>query len=325
MKATELITVFPESVDSPRRSFDELILRALRQSGSSTNERNKALWIVDGLKLQPFALQNGNQVEEIALTHCDNLMPLIAKDQDHSFHVKHITAGKKRAWDNSGISTSANPTTNIEANLMPIQYYGPYAEQLSKRHFKQLEINSCQLLNEDWTFLPQLRFACAQLLAGAIIMNKNNEAALVNTVGIYGRQRSLGVHREKLVNKKGNSASSSLPPVTTKYHYTWATIMKDNEGDKLVVGTKTLNALITSSLQIDSIHEASVGGIISHFELDESAALTASIFLDIDSIKKASILASNQNANKVDRFDMRYQFPLPFNISSLSRVKHLCK
>lgn len=39
----------------------------------------------------------------------------------------------------------------------------------------------------------------------------------------------------------------------------------------------------------------------------ESAALTASIFLDIDSIKKASGLASNQNANKVDRFDMRYQ------------------
>ncbi|KAG2196389.1 hypothetical protein INT47_012893 [Mucor saturninus] len=128
-------------------------------------------------------------------------------------------------------------------------------------------------------------------------MNRNNEAVLVNTVEIYGRQRSLDVHREKFVNKKGKSASSSLPPVTTKYHYTWATTMKDNEGDKLVVGTKTLNALITSSLRIDSIHEAS----------DESAALTATIFLDIDSIKKASILASNQNANKVDQFNMQYQ------------------
>lgn len=30
IEATELITVFPESVDSPRRSFGELILRALR-------------------------------------------------------------------------------------------------------------------------------------------------------------------------------------------------------------------------------------------------------------------------------------------------------
>lgn len=128
MKATELITEFPESVDSPQRSFDESILRALRQSGSSTHERNKALWITDSLKLKPFALLNDNQVEEIALTHCDNLTPLIAKNQDHSFRVKHITAGKKRAWDNSLISTNANSTTNIEANLMSIQHYGPYAE-----------------------------------------------------------------------------------------------------------------------------------------------------------------------------------------------------
>ncbi|KAG2196390.1 hypothetical protein INT47_012894 [Mucor saturninus] len=120
MKATELITVFPESVDSPQRSFDESILRALRQSESSTCERNKALWIVESLKLKPFALLNGNQVEEIALTHCDNLMPLIAKNQDHSFHVKYIRAGKKRAWDNSGISTNVNPTKNIEADLMSI-------------------------------------------------------------------------------------------------------------------------------------------------------------------------------------------------------------
>ncbi|KAK4514121.1 uncharacterized protein ATC70_006129 [Mucor velutinosus] len=308
MKASELITVFPKSVDSPQRSFDESILRALRQSGGSTCERNKALWIADSLKLKPFALLNDNQVEEIALTHCDNLMPLIAKSQDHSFRVKHVTAGKKRAWDNSLISTNANATMDIEANLMSIQHYGPYAQQLSKRCYKQLDINSCQLLNDDWTFLPQLRYICAQLLAGAIIMNKKNEAVLVNTVEIYGRQRSLDVHRESFVNKKGKSASSSLPPVTTKYYYTWATIMNDNEGDKLVVGTKTLNALITSSLRIDSIHEASVGGgIISHFELDESAALTASIFLDSDSIKKASSLASNQNVNKVDRFDLRYQ------------------
>ncbi|KAG1451696.1 hypothetical protein G6F56_008016 [Rhizopus delemar] len=181
LKATELITVLPESVDSPRRSFDESILRALRQSGGSACERNKALWIADSLKLQPFVLLDDNQVEEIALTYCDNLMPLITKSQDHSFRVKHVTAGKKRAWDNSPISTNANSTMNIEANLMSIQHYGPYAQQLSKRCFKQLDINSCQLLNDDWTFLPQLRYACAQLLAGAIIMNKNNETVLVNT------------------------------------------------------------------------------------------------------------------------------------------------
>jgi hypothetical protein len=95
------------------------------------------------LKLKPFALLNDNQVEEFAPTHCKNLMPLIAKNQGHIFRVKHITAGKKRAWDNSLISTNANSTTNIETDLMSIQHYGPYAKQLSKRCYKQLEIN-CQ-------------------------------------------------------------------------------------------------------------------------------------------------------------------------------------
>ncbi|KAL0074620.1 hypothetical protein J3Q64DRAFT_1853649 [Phycomyces blakesleeanus] len=143
------LSLFSESVDSPQRSIDESILRALRQSGGYTCERNKALWIADSLKLQPFALLGDNQVEEIALTHCDNLMPLIAKSQDHRFCVKHVTAGKERVWDNSLISTNANSTTNIEANLMSIQNYGPYAQKLSKRCYKQLDINSCQLLNDD--------------------------------------------------------------------------------------------------------------------------------------------------------------------------------
>ncbi|KAI8372746.1 uncharacterized protein BYT42DRAFT_547802 [Radiomyces spectabilis] len=154
-----------------------------------------------------------------------------------------------------------------------------------------------------------------------IIMDKNNKAVLVNTVEIYGRQRSLDVHRESFAGKKGKSASSSLPPVTTKYHYTWATIMTDDEGDKLVVGIKTLNALITSNLRINSVHEASIGGILSHFELDENAALTASIFLDTDSVKKASSFASTRNANKVARFDLRTNFSnSDQNFSTLRRI-----
>lgn len=39
--------------------------------------------------------------------------------------------------------------------------------------------------------------------------------------------------------------------------------MKDNEGAKLVVGTKILNALITSSLRIDSIPLLIQGQLVS--------------------------------------------------------------
>lgn len=129
----------------------------------------------------------------------------------------------------------------------------------------------------------------------------------VNTVEIYNRQRTLVVHRETFVNKKEMAALSSLPPIDTKYYNTWVTIIGDTDGSKLVVETKTLNALITSSLRIDSVHQASIGGVISHFDLDDSTALTTSVFLDNESIEKASILASDLNASKINRFDLRYK------------------
>lgn len=74
--------------------------------------------------------------------------------------------------------------TNIEATILSITHYGPYFHQLSKRGFMQLNGDVRQLLNDNWTFLPQLLVACAQLLAGAIIINKNNEAVLGNTVEV---------------------------------------------------------------------------------------------------------------------------------------------
>ena len=80
--------------------------------------------------------------------------------------------------------------------------------------------------------------------------------------------------------EKGDNHSLSLclPPVTTKYPNTWSLIINDDEGEKLIIRTKTLNALITSRLRMDSIHEAIVGGIITTFELDQSTAATTGIF-----------------------------------------------
>jgi hypothetical protein len=83
--------------------------------------------------------------------------------------------------------------------------------------------------------------------------------------------------------------------------------MNDPEGKKLVIGTKTLNALVTSSLRIDASHMASVGGTTLNFELDNSSALTSAIFLDADSIRKANILASDPRTDKIDRFDFFHQ------------------
>ncbi|KAL0082328.1 hypothetical protein J3Q64DRAFT_1633168, partial [Phycomyces blakesleeanus] len=72
--------------------------------------------------------------------------------------------------------------------------------------------------NDDWRFLTQLRFACAHISVGAIIINKNNEAIIINTGETYNRQRTLDAHRETFVNKKEMAVVSFLLPVETKYY-----------------------------------------------------------------------------------------------------------
>ncbi|KAI8344639.1 hypothetical protein BC941DRAFT_464850 [Chlamydoabsidia padenii] len=265
MHTTKSITIPETSNDCPRRSFDESILRAFGQSAAFDYEKNKTLWIAESLKLQPFALTDNNQVEEIALMHCDNVASLINKSQNQSYRVKNITFSNKRKWDSSIELNDGASATNIEAFLLPIIHYGPYSHQLSKRGFTQLDDDGCQLLNDDWTFSPQLRFACAQLLAGAIIVNKDNEAVLVNTVEIYNRQRTLDVHRET--------------------HQ-----ILQHMASELILFIKRV-----------------LGGVISHFDLYDTTALTTSVFLDNESIEKANILASDPNASQINRFDLRYQ------------------
>lgn len=63
--------------------------------------KNSTLWTADSLKLQPLALINNNQAEEVALLHCGNAASLISKSQGQSYRVKDVTSGEKRRWDSN--------------------------------------------------------------------------------------------------------------------------------------------------------------------------------------------------------------------------------
>ncbi|KAG0735426.1 hypothetical protein G6F57_011945 [Rhizopus arrhizus] len=179
------------------------------------------------------------------------------------------------------------------------------------------------MLNDDWEAFAQLRFVCSQLLAGAIIINNKGEAAILNTVEAYGRSRSMDVHRERVSVKKGFSSPSSLPPINTRYPKTWATILNDSEGKKLVVGSKSMNVLVTSSLRVDIILPPSVGGITAAFDLPDGK--NAGIFLDKDSITKANALARNPSADKIDRHDLLHQLRQVRSSFHLPSTYMLCR
>ncbi|KAG0175669.1 hypothetical protein DFQ28_008272 [Apophysomyces sp. BC1034] len=198
--------------------------------------------------------------------------------------------------------------TTWKSNRLSILYYGPCHKFLSKRLCVELEDGTSQILNDDWTLLPQMRYACSQLLAGAITMNSKKQAIIINTVEMCGRSRSKDVHRENFVNIKGVPIPSSLPPVDSKYCNTWATLLTDSDGKKLVIGSKEMDALVTSSLRLDTMLGASVGGTTINFDLNDDSAMTTAIFLNTDSIQKASILVKNPQANKINRFNLLHRF-----------------
>lgn len=66
-----------------------------------------------------------------------------------------------------------------------------------------MDDDTCKLLNSDWVFQPQMRFFCARVLAGAILVNRmTSEAFLINAIEVYGRFRTIDSHYERFNMKK---------------------------------------------------------------------------------------------------------------------------
>ncbi|KAI9488547.1 hypothetical protein BDB00DRAFT_887592, partial [Zychaea mexicana] len=70
-------------------------------------------------------------------------------------------------------------------------------------------------------------------------------AVFVNTLEAYCRLRSVDVHRE-LSNQHG----STIPPPTAYYENVWPCVLTTGDGEKLTIGTQTMNALITSTIRL---------------------------------------------------------------------------
>ncbi|ORZ00276.1 hypothetical protein BCR43DRAFT_468312 [Syncephalastrum racemosum] len=122
-----------------------------------------------------------------------------------------------------------------------------HKQLLSKRSYVEMTIDIAGTLNADWVVFPQYRFVCTQFLAGAIVVNNKDEAVMINCAEIYGRRSTVG-HGHLT-----SPSSTSLPQSNTKYPNAWMTIKTDSDGSKLVLGTKSWNVLVTSSMRIDAI------------------------------------------------------------------------
>ncbi|KAF9922698.1 hypothetical protein BGZ65_009399, partial [Modicella reniformis] len=133
----------------------------------------------------------------------------------------------------------------------------------------------------------------------------NGQAIVINTVEVYGRLKTLDAHREQSVVRKGIPVASSLPPpFRTPYKNVWPLTIHSQEGDRLVIGTLSFNALVTSSLRLDTKMDASVGEHTLPFLLSDPAhSLRTRIFLDYDSVETGLRLAASPDATCVSNSD----------------------
>ncbi|KAF9317678.1 hypothetical protein BGZ91_005312 [Linnemannia elongata] len=78
----------------------------------------------------------------------------------------------------------------------------PYAASIQRRKYTELDNGVCELFNRDWEFFPHLRFACAKILAGCLLLNnQNGQVVIANTIEVYGRTRLVDAHREPFIHK----------------------------------------------------------------------------------------------------------------------------
>lgn len=289
-----------------RRPYENAILYACQQTNDVSKDKIKTMHILETMNLRPFSIVNKDGVEQTALAH----PTVIEKSISEHSRIESIPL-KRTFYDmDSEEKLCTNCSYENPRLLHNVLAVSPYVKLLQKRKYVELSAEYCDLLNYDWTFHPHMKYFAAQLLAGSIINNAiNNETIMANTIEVYGRKKNVDLHREPFGNKKHNAIPTSLPPpCKTRYPDVWPTTLNSNDGSKLVIGTQTFNALITSSIRLDETTRPNAGGVTTNFQLiGIESSLSTSIYLDEESIEKAKSLAENINATSVSNTNIMDQ------------------
>ncbi|GAA5816879.1 hypothetical protein MFLAVUS_010413 [Mucor flavus] len=288
-------------IDKPTkkpRTYNEAISHACQQKGTE-NDKNKTIFVVDTLSLKPFTILDSHGKEENALAH-DTVVNKLVTEHDY---IKSIPTTKRPyEGDNATDSLCINCSSQVHAELSNLFDTSPYSSLLKQREYTPLTDDICTLLNKDWQFYPQVKYFSATVFAGSIILNtNNNQAIMINTVEMYGRTKTIDFHRESFGKLKNSVITNSLPPPIKTFHQNvWPTSLDVRDGKKLVIGTQVSNALVTSSIRLDEKGLVSVGATSSHFLLNTiKDSLASKIFIDLNSLKSAKVLIEDPSTTQV--------------------------
>ncbi|KAG0282240.1 hypothetical protein BGZ96_000713 [Linnemannia gamsii] len=287
------------------REYNDAVLYSCNQTHVSDAEKQRTLGIVDALELRPFAIKDPHGAEQNGLAHISVIAKLSAGEGKVASNMPPPKKRKHAHHDACPICTPT-PAPGLEYVLST----SPYAASIQRRKYTELDNGVCELFNRDWEFSPHLRFACAKILAGCLLLNnQNGQVIIANTIEVYGRTRLVDAHREPFVVRKGQPVANSLPPsIKTPYKNVWPTTVSAQDGERLIIGTLSFDALITSSLRLDTRMNTSVGCATPSFLLSSTShSLATKIFLDQESLDDGLQLAKGKDTWSVSSSNLMWQ------------------
>ncbi|ORZ12371.1 hypothetical protein BCR42DRAFT_453705 [Absidia repens] len=289
-----------EKIPPTTRTYDHAFIHACDGTRWTSEEQQRMISILNAYQLRPISLINKHNVETNALTHTHHLATCSAEEMQ----VSPVLPTKKRKID-----TSLLPALSLEAPLYGALCSGPFSKHFLGDSYVEINDEMADFLNTDWALYPQMRFATSRVLAGTLLLNESSgQALVVNTVEVYGRQRTIDSHRECFKEFKNKSPTSSLPPPTSRYPFVWPTSLDDDDGRKLVIGTKVFNALVTSSLRLDTDLPPEVGPGTCQFILDDyQQSKSTRLFIKETAWKAATTMAKNKSTTRICSYDILYQ------------------
>ncbi|KAG2226976.1 hypothetical protein INT45_006383 [Circinella minor] len=239
-----------------RRTYNEAAISACHKEGSTQYDKNNTSYILQNLSLHPFSVVDNEGNEENALAHSTVINKLVSKHNA----IRAITP-LKRLCEDSLMCISCSPSINTD--LKNLFAASPYSTLLKQREYVLLTVDICTEMNKDWRFYKQIGFFTATILAGAILLNTNNNQTII-----------INTSFEKL--KRGARPNSLPPPIKTLHPDVWPVSLEQHGG----LHMEASNALVASSARLDEKLPVFIGGMTTHFRLDNiKDSLAFKVFL----------------------------------------------
>ncbi|KAF9945812.1 hypothetical protein BGZ70_003562 [Mortierella alpina] len=290
---------------APTDTDHEAVLSACHRSFATEEDKIRTIVMADWLGVIPFSLQDVLGNSQYALAYPSVVASMSQGQNQYSVQQPEL---KKRRVKLEHDQDQDN-AIETQGGLQDIFRVSPYAAVLRSRTFSEVDPAAGDILNEDWDLRPQYRYACAQMLAGSILLDtRSGHTIMINAIEVYGRTPMVDAHRERLGTIQDVATATSLPhPLWTRYKDIYPTSLPTDHGYRLVIGTQSFDGLVTSSVRLDRVEPPSVGGSTSSLILDTPAASKAiRIFLDWECVEKAVEMTLNEHTKETSNSNRMY-------------------